>query len=218
MISADGCPVEAYARMPADPEVSVVRRFATGRGSVLDLGAGAGRIADPLTMDGHAVLAVDESQEMLDHVEGASTLRSTIEDLDIAERFDLVLLMSHLINDPDSERRSVMLRVAERHLSPSGIFLIQRHDPSRTFEPGFGHVGDVEIGLCDIVTDDWPFVSAVTHYRVDETTWSQPWEARLLDDLETVEALSAAGLSATFLDGPWVVAARSATTEGLQSQ
>ena len=218
MISADGCPVEAYALMPAEPELTVVQRYASGRIRVLDLGSGTGRLADPLAIAGHDVLAVDVSQDMLDRVRHARTFRSTIEDLDIAERFDLVLLLSHLINVPVDEQRLALLRTAKRHLRPGGLVVVQRHDPSRRLQPGYANLGEVEVGLSDIVTHDWPFVSAVTRYSVNNIAWTQSWRARILDDSETVEAMSAVGFSNVVADGPWVTAMRPDDAHGQRGQ
>ena len=173
--------------MPAEPELTVCND--TERTDPRShLGSGTGRLADPLAIAGHDVLAVDVSQDMLDRVRHARTFRSTIEDLDIAERFDLVLLLSHLINVPVDEQRLALLRTAKRHLRPGGLVVVQRHDPSRRLQPGYANLGEVEVGLSDIVTD-WPFVSAVTRYSVNNTAWTQSWRARILDDSETVEEL-----------------------------
>ena len=51
--------------------------------SVLDLGSGPGRIANPLARAGHDVVAVDDSQAMLDHVEGATTVLADLWTLDL---------------------------------------------------------------------------------------------------------------------------------------
>jgi len=54
----DGSPVEVYRRLPAMGEPELAHALFPG-GRVLDLGAGTGRIADPLVALGHDVLAVD---------------------------------------------------------------------------------------------------------------------------------------------------------------
>jgi SAM-dependent methyltransferase len=174
---------------------------------VLDLGAGTGRIADPLALARHDVVAVDESAEMLTCIEHARPVVSRIEDLALDEAFDAVLLLSHLINTLP-EQRTKLLSVAARHLADDGVVVVQRHDPSHRLTSGRGRLGDVEISL-DVVDDsEWPVVRAVTTYALGGETWRQPWTAEILDDVATAASLGQAGLELLSADGPWVVAAR----------
>lgn len=206
MLTPDGCPVEAYAVLPAEPEISVVRRHAAGRHGVLDLGAGTGRIADPLAIDGHDVLAVDESAAMLAHVRHARSMVARIDELDVGERFDLVLLLSHLVNEPDRRHRLALLRAAAGHLAEDGLLLIQRHDPSRPLRAGAVRRGEVEVALTEVDTARWPLVGAVTRYRLGDQAWDQPWTAEILDDPAIADVLDAAGLTMLTADGAWVTA------------
>jgi SAM-dependent methyltransferase len=184
----------------------VVVRYLDGRRRVLDLGAGTGRIADPLSLAGHAVVAVDESTEMAACVEHARVVVSRIEELDLGERFDAVLLLSHLINSLP-EQRSALLATATRHLAEDGIVVAQRHDPSRALTSGSARLGDVVLTLDDIDDSNWPVVSAVTSYTLDRDTWRQAWTAEILDDARTRASLDRADLVLVSADGPWVVAA-----------
>jgi SAM-dependent methyltransferase len=206
-VTPDGCPVEAYRRLPPEPELAVVLEHAPPAARILDLGAGTGRIADPLARrGGYDVLAVDESAEVLACIRHARTLRSPIEDLHLAERFDLVLLLSHLVNRPDAEERRSLLATAARHLAPGGTVLVQRHPPHARFAPATVPLGAVTIGLCDVDTTSWPLVSAVTTYEVNGQSWRQSWTSEVLDDRATGTALAGAGLRIERLDGAWVVA------------
>lgn len=206
MVTPDDCPVAAYAALPAEPELSIVRSFIRGRSRVLDLGAGTGRIADPLAIAGHTVVAVDESADMLAHVRHATPVRARIEQFDADERFDAVLLLSHLINTPTFAERSALLATVARHLAPDGLAVIQRHDPSRRFRPSHAVVGDVEISLRDIDDSGWPNVRATSHYQLGDQCWDQPWEAVVLDDDVTTRSLDTAGLRVIHLEGSWVLA------------
>lgn len=206
MVTPDGCPVTAYAALPAEPDLSKVRELVADKRRVLDLGAGAGRIAEPLAAAGHEVVAVDESAEMLAHLTLATPIRSRIETFASGDRFDAVLLLSHLINTPDEQQRQAILAAAARHLAPDGLVVIQRHEPGRRLRPGTADVGDVHLTVTDVDDGDWPRIRATTHYRVGGQTWAQSWEAVVLDDVETKHALAQAGLRAVEIDGPWVLA------------
>lgn len=56
-VAADGTAVEIYRRLPSLGEVEHISSVLAPNSSVLDLGAGTGRIADPLTALGHRVTA-----------------------------------------------------------------------------------------------------------------------------------------------------------------
>jgi SAM-dependent methyltransferase len=195
-----------YAALPAEPELSVVRQHASGRAKVLDLGCGTGRIADPLAADGHVVVAVDESPEMLAEVRVAQPVHAQIEDLDLDDRFDLVLGLSYLMNSPDV--RSRVLATCSRHVAADGLVLMQRHDPARRLRASDTEtrVGDVRLMLADVDDSAWPTVHATTVYRLGDDEWRQAWTTVILDDAATDLALQEAGLEALSLDGSWVTA------------
>ncbi|HET9557668.1 MAG TPA: class I SAM-dependent methyltransferase, partial [Actinomycetota bacterium] len=70
-ITPDGCSVELYALLPPMGEPEVVHAAVPPGTSILELGAGAGRMTHRLVELGHPVVAVDESGEMLARVRGA---------------------------------------------------------------------------------------------------------------------------------------------------
>ncbi len=80
-MTGDGSVVEIYRRMLSLGEVERIHSLLPPRSSVLDLGAGTGRIANALTALGHRVTAVDDSAEMLEHVRCARTVQARIENL-----------------------------------------------------------------------------------------------------------------------------------------
>jgi SAM-dependent methyltransferase len=197
-VTADGCAVEVYRRLPAMGEPEVVHEVAGPGARVLDLGAGTGRIADPLVGLGHDVVAVDDSADMLAAVRRARPHRSRIEDLDLPDRFDLVLLASHLVNTPDDVLRRALLLAARRHLADGGRVLLQWHEPAwfdalragASAEGAIGgltsrlHVHDLTGGL----------LTATVTYRDGEETWTQPFTALRLDHDRMAAELAAAGL------------------------
>lgn len=208
MTAADGSPVDVYAALPPEPELGLVRRHAAGRPSVLDLGAGTGRIADPLAADGHEVVAVDEDAAMLSRIRRAIPVQARIAGLDLGRRFDLVLLLSHLLNVADEAERQARLVTVARHLAPGGLAMLQRLDPAHPWSEGTGTSGAVCVGLGGLDLTGWPLVRAVTTYTLEGRRWRQPWVQCVLDDADTTAALARAGLRVSSVEGAWVTAVR----------
>jgi 2-polyprenyl-3-methyl-5-hydroxy-6-metoxy-1,4-benzoquinol methylase len=128
--SADGSLIELYRRLPPTGEPEQIDAFLQPRSSVLELGAGTGRIADSLAQLGHHVTAVDDSDHMLTEVRHARTVRARIEDLRLKERFDAVLLPTNLIHYPGVDLRRAVLATVAHHLKPAGKAIIQWKPPS----------------------------------------------------------------------------------------
>ncbi|RUP02939.1 MAG: class I SAM-dependent methyltransferase [Mycobacterium sp.] len=128
-ITRDGSLVEIYRRVSVTDEISLITTLLEPAGSVLDLGSGAGRIANPLAEKGFEVTAVDDSADMLAHVRAARTVESRIEDLRLSEKYDLVLLASSLVNYPGVDGRRGLLATVAHHLKPTGKALIQWRPP-----------------------------------------------------------------------------------------
>jgi SAM-dependent methyltransferase len=130
-----GAPVELYRLLEAADEPELIDREMPEDAEILELGAGSGRITRPLISRGRRVVAVDFNPDMLDLIEGAETVLSRIEDLDLGRTFGGVLLMSNLINQPDRDARLALLRAMQRHLSAHGVALIERYDPEAGEDP-----------------------------------------------------------------------------------
>jgi SAM-dependent methyltransferase len=195
-IAPDGSPVLLYRRLKAGDEPDIIRRAVPPGGSILELGAGAGRVTHPLVRMGFRVTAVDESREMLAWIHGAERVPARIEGLDLRQRFDAVLLGSHLVNDPDDGRRLRFLETCRRHVADRGVVLIEHHpaDWATTATAGETHFGDIVVSLTDVRREP-PFVSAVAVYLVEGQTFRQPFTARVLSADELAAALRAAGLA-----------------------
>ncbi|MGW0993753.1 class I SAM-dependent methyltransferase [Streptomyces sp. NPDC002523] len=210
-ITPDGCAVELYARLPVREEPDVIAAAVPAGAHILELGSGVGRVTHPLLERGFTVTAVDESAEMLGRVRGARTIRSPIEDLDLGERFDVVMLASFLVHNGDVEVRRGMLRTCARHVAEGGCVLIQRegadyHEklPRERVDPsGF----TVRIASSEPVGDGVNSVRA--EYVFPDAVWTQTFRSRPLTKEEFEEALAEAGLEVdTYLtpDGIWVKA------------
>jgi len=104
----DGSPLRVYERLPELGEGEVVAAVVPAGRSVLELGAGVGRITRQLVRLGYVVTAVDESAEMLAHVRDAETVQASIEELELGRRFDAVLLASNLVNAEPEQRRAFL--------------------------------------------------------------------------------------------------------------
>ena len=196
-ITADGCAVEVYLRLPPTGEPEIVAAAVPAGASILELGSGAGRVTHPLVERGYAVVAVDESAEMLAHVRGAETVRSSIAELDLGQRFDAVLLGSHLINVPDAGERAALLAAARRHVEDSGVVLVECH-PAEWFDTvrdgAGGAAGELRVAIGDI-SRDGDLLTATVRYSSGSDAWTQTFTARRLSDAQLRENLAAAGLA-----------------------
>ena len=143
-ITPDGCAVDLYALLPPMGEPELVHAAIPAGASILELGAGAGRMTARLVELGHPVVAVDESAEMLAHVRGAETVRARIQDLELGRRFDAVLLASFLVNTPDRALRGAFLRA----LQDTSPFTIVGEIPAR---PGVFDPAQMEQVLINLV-------------------------------------------------------------------
>jgi SAM-dependent methyltransferase len=198
VITPDGCAVDFYAMLSARGEPEIIHEAAGHpAASVLELGAGAGRVTGPLAALGHRVVAVDESPEMLAHITTARTICSRIEDLDLQERFDVVLLASHLINVPDDQERHDLLAACARHVSPSGCVLIEQHAPEwfEAADESESEADGIVFRLRDISRPAPDLLSATVEYQAGDRVWTQTFTARQLGAEGLIAALAGAGLA-----------------------
>lgn len=212
-ITPDGCAVELYSRLPVYDEPDIIAAAVPPGAHILELGCGVGRMTHPLLERGFRVTAVDESPEMLARVQGARTIRSTVEELDLSETFDVVMLASFLVHTGDVELRRGMLRACARHVAEGGCVLIQREGedyhtnlPRERVDPsGF----TVRMVSAEPVGDGVNSVRA--EYEFPDAVWTQTFLARPLTKEQFEEALGEAGLRVDkYLTGDriWVRAVR----------
>ena len=208
-VAPDGSPVEVYLSLPAEPDLTRIRSVLPAGASVLDLGCGPGRFANPLEAVGHRVVAVDDSPAMLAHVVGPEKVLGDVWSLDLDRRFDAVLALSHLINGPTRSQRVDMLRVCRRHLEVDGIVVVQRYSPGWTPTEGSGGVGPVGVRMHDVVVADESFTAGVT-YTVGERSWTQRFTAAIVDDDELASHAAETDLTVRGMidgDDAWVLLA-----------
>jgi SAM-dependent methyltransferase len=232
-ITPDGCSVELYSLLPPMGEPEIIHAAIPARASILELGAGAGRVTHRLLELGHPVVAVDESAEMLARIRGADahrdgsgagatastsagpasagaeTVRASIQELHLGRRFDVVLLASFLVNTHDRELRRRFLTACREHVRDHGCVLIQRHEPAWFEEAAEGERsgGGVTFRLRDLTRPGPGLLSATVEYQVGEHRWTQSFTAERLDDEQLAAALGEVGLAVdAYLtaDGSWV--------------
>jgi SAM-dependent methyltransferase len=214
-VTNDGCAVEVYSRLPPRGEPELIHSVAPEQGSVLDLGAGVGRIADPLVALGHRVVAVDDSPDMLARVTAAECVCSRIEELRLDERFDVVVLASHLLNTADAPTRRALLETVAHHLAPGGRAVLEWHPPEwfdrlRPGETTSGELGTMAVALT-VHSLDADVLSATVEYRAADLTASQTFRARRLPVAQLRQELRAVGLvhaEAVPATTDWLVARR----------
>jgi SAM-dependent methyltransferase len=200
VITPDGCAVDFYALMSARREPEIVHTAAAAGGagaSILELGSGAGRVTGPLVELGHRVVAVDESPEMLAHIATARTVCSRIQDLALDERFDVVLLASHLINVPDEQERQALLSACVRHVSPDGCVIIEQHAPDwfATAVESESEADGIVFRLRGVSRPAPDLLSATVEYQAGDRVWTHTFTAGSLTEDQLRASLAAAGLA-----------------------
>lgn len=202
----DGSPVDAFAVLPPGPAPALLDAALPPSATVLDLGAGAGRIAHALTAKGHRVTVVDQCEAMLAHVdEDLERHLADIEELELGRTFDAVILASFLINTPHEHQRFEFLATCRRHSNEGaggGAIYVQRLDPelvplavdAESEDEGFVYA------MADVRHDGDRFEATMSFAR-DDDTWQHRYEGVVLDDDALTRALEPHGLRITrFLD------------------
>ena len=134
---------------------------------------------------------------MLAHVRGARTVLSSIEDLELDERFDVVLLGSFLINTGDLGVREALLATCLRHVAEDGVILIQRE--AEGFYDKVPREQQMRDGVGRMaITSSEEIEPGVRANRVDyyfpDAQWTQFFRTRHLPDAAFELALVGAGL------------------------
>lgn len=213
----DGCSVEVYRHSRYRGEFEPFRAHFRPGLTALELGCGSGRLTRALLAFGCQVTAVDNAAEMLAALPSeAQPVLCNIEHLALAQRFDLVLLASGLINHADAAVRASLLRVAAQHMRPEGQFIFERQDPHwlGTAEPGpMGELDCLRLWLEAVERRDpargdsdsdgeGQLVSMRLRYESDQAQWHHVFTIQVLEEAAIARLLHSAGLSApVWLDG-----------------
>jgi SAM-dependent methyltransferase len=192
----DGSPVRLYQRLPERAgDAALVHGLLPAGGTVLDLGCATGRLAEPVARLGHAVTGVDNEPEMLNALRLATGVRAEITTLDLAARFDAVLLMSHFVNAADHELVCAMLRTVGRHVREDGVAVIERHPPgwAATCTASARTIDGVRYVLGDLHRAAG-VLTATIGYEFDGLSAHQRFSVRDVDDDRLTQLAGAAGL------------------------
>ncbi|GAA1671507.1 class I SAM-dependent methyltransferase [Kribbella yunnanensis] len=203
----DGSAIEMYEQAEANGEDEFIDKAIDPKSSILELGCGTGRITRPLLARGHQVVAVDESAEMIARIPETETIQSTIGELRLDRQFDVVLMMSYLINVADDAERLRLLETCAHHVRPGGSVLIQQQLPTQLAEPVVLEREHSRMEISDVEHLPGNKVAAtITHTR-NGRTWSQQLLTQNLTEEHLTGQLTEAGLQlAEYLtpDTSWV--------------
>ena len=193
-LTPDGSAVELYELSPLRGEDELIDAAIDPGSSILELGCGTGRITRPLLARGHQVVAVDESPDMIARVPETETICSTIGDLRLDRRFDLVLMMSYLINVADDEERLRLLRTCAHHVRPGGSVLLQQQQPGMLRGPSVMADEHRRMVVSDVEELPGNRQAATLTYTINGRTWSQRILTQNLSDEQLAAELTTAGL------------------------
>jgi SAM-dependent methyltransferase len=94
---------------------------------ILDAGCGTGRLAVELERRGHTLTAVDLDPDMVDAARPKSSsitwLVGDLSTIDLAERFDVVVMIGNILNFCEPGSQSAIVRNLTRHLVEGGLLV-----------------------------------------------------------------------------------------------
>ncbi len=199
----DGCSVELYRRQRYAGEIEPLQPLLPPGTTVLELGCGTGLLAHRLLDFGCVVTGVDNSAQMLEHVSPrVRRVQSDIEALRLAERFDVVLLASGLVNHADARVRRAFVAAAARHVAHDGDVIIKRQDDAWLRAATVGPLGArdgmaIAVDRVDrSVADDGDHVSMTLRYDVGGETWTHAFTVAALDEAAIARLLREEGFAA----------------------
>lgn len=224
-MSAEGTPAARFALEHAHYTEDLAFWLARARdlgGPVLDLGAAAGRVSLHLATHGVPVTAVDIDEAMIDEIERAvertaplaavRAVRGDLRDLDLGERFGLVLLpMNTLQAFLDRDDQLAVLRGARRHVTDGGEFAFDV--VMADLDLLAGHLGEIQDGArhhvgeltlahrarfdaVDVTSGTVRFTQLIDETGGDATrTYERPHTVHLFSPSELWELIADAGLA-----------------------
>ena len=142
--------------------------------SVLDGGCGTGRVAIELARRGLDVIGIDLDQDMIEmavrKAPGLTWVCADLSELDLAGRFDAVVLAGNVVPYLASDRRRQAVHACARHLAPGGRLIA-----GFQLQPGWPTLADYDLWCesADLIPEaryaTWdrrPYPAAATSYAV----------------------------------------------------
>jgi SAM-dependent methyltransferase len=197
-VAPDGSPVELYRHLPERThDAELIHGLLPESGTVLDLGCGTGRLSEPLARLGHEVIGIDNEPAMLASLRLTTGICADVATLDLGERFDAVLLMSHFVNAADTGFVDAVLATVRRHLADDGFAVVERYPPGWVDTcTGSTRTGEgVRYTLRDLVREGG-VLTATMRYEFNGVAAEQRFSTRDVDDGRLAELAGAAGLRA----------------------
>lgn len=140
-----------------------------GRGPVLELGVGTGRVALPLRARGLAVHGVEGSEAMLRRLrakpggEGIPVTVGDFAEVPVDGNFSLVYLAGGTFAElPDQAAQVRCFRNAAARLAPGGLFVLDAHVPEALAAAGTEIVAEGRTSWCCATAGSTPRRSATT--------------------------------------------------------
>jgi ubiquinone/menaquinone biosynthesis C-methylase UbiE len=196
-VAPDGSPVALYLALPGHEEAALILGAIEPGAAVLELGCGVGRVTRHLAAAGHPVTGVDNSAEMLAHLQGIERVEPVLADIATLElsprRWPVVVMASHLVND---DCGAEFLATAARHLEGGGSVLIERHEPgwTATVQESTTERHGVTIAIGEIDRPTPGSLRATMVYDVDGCRYKQRFTAHEVDDDRLADMAAAEGL------------------------
>lgn len=209
-VAPDGSPVLLYLALDGREDAAVIHAAVPPGTAVLELGCGAGRVTRHLARLGHRVTGVDNSPEMLAHIDdadGTEVVLADITTLDLSpRRWPVVVMASHLVND---DLGWAFLAAAARHARGDGCVLVERYEPGwiGAVEPSSSERHGITVAIRNIERPTPQTLRATMVYELEDHRYEQPFIAHDVDDQRLGEMAAAVGLTIdALLDerGLWV--------------
>ncbi|MFD3406421.1 class I SAM-dependent methyltransferase [Kribbella sp. NPDC058693] len=196
-LTPDGSAVELYENTQVHGEDELIDAAIDPGSSILELGCGTGRVTRPLLARGYQVVAVDESPDMIARITETETICSTIGDLRLDRQFDLVLMMSFLINVADDAERLRLLQTCAHHVRPGGSVILQQQTPGMLRGPAVMVNEQRRMEISDVEELPGNRQAATLTYTVDGKSWSQRILTQNLSEDDLATQLAQVGLKRT---------------------
>lgn len=157
---------------------SVAEELKSGKGSVLDVACGTGRIGLRLASEATSVVGLDRSPEMLAiarqksiNTDCISWVEADMRSFKLARVFDLVLIPSHSfqnLNSPDDQ--AACIGCIWRHLKPGGLLMVHLDHMNAENMKWLGVISGEGRGIFE---EEAPFEHPVTGLLIKTSTaWS----------------------------------------------